>query len=97
MRGVWGVCGVRGSVGRAWKCGTCRGVRVCVLGVCVVYMVWGAWDVRGVYVCVWRKERVSLAPLYYPDALVNPDTCLGVTFCQAFVKFVRQNCVCICW
>ena len=24
------------------------------------------------------EEKVSLAPLYYPDTLVNPDTCLGV-------------------
>ena len=23
---------------------------------------------------------VSLAPLYYPDTLVNPDTCLGLFF-----------------
>ena len=60
MRGVWGVCGVRGSVGRAWKCGTCRGVRVCVLGVCVVYMVWGAWDVRGVRVCGVKRGYHSL-------------------------------------
>ena len=29
-------------------------------------------------VCVRsRGEKVSLAPLYYPDTLVNPDTCLG--------------------
>ena len=27
-----------------------------------------------------RGEKVSLAPLYYPDTLVNPDTCLGVFY-----------------
>ena len=40
------------------------------------------------YACVWyvlgcgaRGEvKVSLAPLYYPDTLVNPDTCLGNNF-----------------
>ena len=49
------------------------GVRgVCVWGVCgaCVGRVWG--------VCVGQKLFVSLAPLYYPDTLVNPDTCLGI-------------------
>ena len=31
-----------------------------------------------VYVCGVWWSKVSLAPLYYPDTLVNPDTCLGV-------------------
>ena len=47
-----------------------------------------AWGVRGVRawgrgVGVRRKERVSLAPLYYPDTLVNPDTCLGSSSVQS--------------
>ena len=54
-------------------CGGVRGVCMCGVGVGV------AWDVRGVG--MGRKERVSLAPLYYPDTLVNPDTCLG-NFCS---------------
>ena len=26
-----------------------------------------------------QEVLVSLAPLYYPDTLVNPDTCLGIS------------------
>ena len=26
------------------------------------------------------KEKVSLAPLYYPGTLANPDTCLGILY-----------------
>ena len=46
--------------------------------------VWGAWDVRETCMgCTWSGwvracERVLLSPLYYPDTLVNLDTCLGV-------------------
>ena len=52
--------------------------------------VWGgAWECEGAWgyegacvgrawgVCVGQEKWVSLAPLYYPDTLVNPDTCLG--------------------
>ena len=43
---------------------------LCVCEVCAGACVCG--------VCVRsRGEKVSLAPLYYPDTLVNPDTCLG--------------------
>ena len=35
----------------------------------------GVWGVSGGG--LWG-EKVSLAPLYYPDTLVNPDTCLGL-------------------
>ena len=65
-------------------CGACVGCACGVRGVCVgcawvgcvgawVGCVRRAWGVRG-GVGVGRKERVSLAPLYYPDTLVNPDT-----------------------
>ena len=61
--GVWGVC------------------VVCVRGVCGVcegwaFVEWGCdvW-VRGVVAVEERKYR---SPLYYPDTLVNPDTCLGI-------------------
>ena len=43
-------------------CGVCVGA--CVVCVCV--------GGRG---C--GRKCVSFAPLYYPDTLVNPDTCLG--------------------
>ena len=60
----WGGCGV--CIGRVWVLGRVCGVGVLVRvwGVC-----WGVWRFRG--------EKLSLAPLYYPDTLVNPDTCLG--------------------
>ena len=79
--GVWGVCeacvgrvlGV--GLGRVW--GVLRACVGCVARVCGVccarvclWCVWGCG--RGV-----RGEKVSLAPLYNPDTLVNPDTCLG--------------------
>ena len=50
-------------------------MRACV-GACVVGVRGGVHGgVRGVCGgCRGRKERVSLAPLYYPDTLVNPDT-----------------------
>ena len=44
-------------------------------------VVWGVcWGVCGACVGVcwgFMGEKVSLAPLYYPDTFVNPDTCLG--------------------
>ena len=49
-------------------CGVCCACVGCVVRVCVGECV-GCGRVRG--------EKVSLAPLYYPDTLVNPDTCLG--------------------
>ena len=35
--------------------------------------VCGGWD----DVAMLEEGRRQLAPLYYPDTLVNPDTCLG--------------------
>ena len=53
--------------------GVCGECGVCVGRVWCVGCAWGVWS-------VWLlgKERLSLAPLYYPDTLVNPDTCLGL-------------------
>ena len=45
--------------------GVCSMFGACV-GVCG--RAWG--------VCVGQKVLVSLTPLYYPDTLVNPDTCI---------------------
>ena len=55
----------RGSVGEVWgRCvGVCWGASGCAGEVC-----WGRDDARG----------LELAPLYYPDTLVNQDTCLGI-------------------
>ena len=59
------VCGV--CVACVWLCGVCG---VCV-GAC------GGMCCVCVLGCGGRGEvKVSLAPLYYPDTLVNPDTCL---------------------
>ena len=41
------------------------------LGGCVGAGVGCVWCVRSV------GERKYRSPLYYPDTLVNPDTCLG--------------------
>ena len=47
------------------------------------------WGVRGGRVggggggVVERKYR---SPLYYPDTLVNPDTCLGLKVCTTIVQ-----------
>ena len=56
-----------GLCGHSWGIhGT--GIEVaCGCGACVV--CGGALGVRGV--CVWRKERVLLGLLYYPDTLVK--------------------------
>ena len=66
-----------GCVWRAWKCGACVEVwdvqgraGVCVGRVCCVHGVGGGG--RSWCACVWRKERVSLAPLYYPDEIRTP-------------------------
>ena len=61
---VWGVCGscvVGGGTGACW-------------GVCGAFVgcVWGRGGCWGAVV-----EREYRSPLYYPDTLVNPDTCLG--------------------
>ena len=77
----WACVGVMGCAwgrawrvfGRVWGVGACWGsvgglwgcVGGCVRCLCVL-----GCGVRG-------EEKVSLAPLYYPDTLVNPDTCLG--------------------
>ena len=55
-------------------CGACAG---CVRGVCRVCAgcVQGVCGACGGGAVVERKYR---SPLYYPDTLVNLDTCLGV-------------------
>ena len=68
--GCVGVCGC-GVVG-VWWCGR----------VMVWACVWGVWGVFGVCVraCGGVRalgERKYRSPLYYPDTLVNLDTCLG--------------------
>ena len=84
LRRVLGVCGlcrgcVQGIVGRV-RC--VWGVYVvCACGAfvgCVLGRVW-----RGGGAVVERKYR---SPLYYPDTLVNLDTCLGESrnLCNAF-------------
>ena len=67
---VMGVCGV--CVGRVWWVGG-RG-RVGVF----VGRLWGVCGGVGVLEAVVEREYRS--PLYYPDTLVNPDTCLGYLF-----------------
>ena len=57
-------------------------------GVCVG-CVGRAWSVSGVFGCMGRKEGVSLAPLYYQDTLVDPDTCLGY-LCSTTLIFHRS-------
>ena len=52
----------------------------CVGGVCLGGVGW-CWGSGG--------EKVSLTPLYYPDTLVNPDTCLGKCHLTTFVNFSR--------
>ena len=65
-------------------CGVCVW-GVCVYGVCVgVGVCGGVWGVFGVCVgaCGGVRalgERKYRSPLYYPDTLVNLDTCLGHT------------------
>ena len=79
----------RGSVGEVW--GRCVGVRRVVLGFGEVCRggesgrgVWGRcrggvlWKAgKGMMLEGWRAGGRELAPLYYPDTLVNPDTCQG--------------------
>ena len=58
----------------------CGGVCWVCLGACVCG------------VCVRsRGEKVSLAPLYYPDTLVNPDTCLGSLKCFKLFLFLFET------
>ena len=74
--GMWGVCVwwcecvVVCGVGCVGRVGTCEGVwgRVGACG-----DMWGRVQAVG--------EKKYRSPLYYPDTLVYPDTCLG-----AFVK-----------
>ena len=60
-------------------------------GVCVGSGVWagsgvgcvqGVVCVQGVSLRAWMlcasSSSTQIAPLYYPDTLVNPDTCLGL-------------------
>ena len=74
--GVWGVCvGVCGGYGRV--CGVCVGGVLGRVGVCV-----GAcWGVRAF------GERKYRSPLYYPDTLVHPDTCLGKLFIRYITRY----------
>ena len=88
-------------LGRVWCVWVCvGGVWVCVgacVGVCGV-CVGCVWGVCGACVggclgwCCWGRgrEKVSLAPLYYPDTLVNPDTCLGHSFTNFCVKVLLE-------
>ena len=69
LRGVCGVC-----VGGV--CGMCVG------GACGVCVLGGLGVCGGGFGRVWRgrgsvREGKYRSPLYYPDTLVNPDTCLG--------------------
>ena len=65
-----------GCVGGVW---VRRGRVGCVVGVAVVAGCWGGVLGRevGVVSGLPRMPRIKLAPLYHPDTLVNPDTCLG--------------------
>ena len=65
---VWGMCGV--CVGCLWC--------VCVGRVLGVWALWWWCVWGGVWgrVCVGRGSKYR-SPLYLPDTLVNPDTCLG--------------------
>ena len=69
-----------GGVGRVCcVCGACLGCVGSVCGACDV----GAWgDVSGA--CEGVVERKYRSPLYYPDTLVNPDTCLGECIIRRF-------------
>ena len=54
--------------------GVCVACVGCVWGVCVGACVLGrVWRGGGDHV-----EMKYCSPLYYPDTLVNPDTCLGI-------------------
>ena len=80
LGGVLGKCAGAGSCGGEW----CWGWewREGVFGVTsVVCLVWRA-NVP------WHKTR--LAPLYHPDTLVNPDTCLGL-FHFLFYRFCLSS------
>ena len=70
------------------RCGVgvsgCVGVRRGVLGFGEVCQgVSGRCVGEGMMLEGWRAGGRELAPLYYPDTLVNQDTCLGRFF---FVK-----------
>ena len=68
----------RGVSGRCWA-----GVGCGDVGGCVGWWCWGR-----------AREKVSLAPLYFPDTLVNPDTCLGteIRIYHHFESFEIVNC-----
>ena len=57
-----------------------RGRVGCVVGVAVGAGCWGGVLGRevGVVSGLPRMPRIKLAPLYHPDTLLNPDTCLGL-------------------
>ena len=94
----WGVC-VGCVLGRV--CGVCVGacVEACegCGGVAGCGSVCGAWGVWGRVGCVWGVQYhptffdceavTTLAPLYYPDTLVNPDTCLGDYFFKRIIMY----------
>ena len=46
--------------------------------------------------CRGCKEKVSLTPLYYPDTLINPDTCLK-KFCQQKIEVLFQPKTTLCF
>ena len=68
-----------------------RGRVGCVVGVAVGAGCWGGVLGRevGVVSGLPRMLRIKLAPLYHPDTLVNPDTCLG--FFNFVFKFKFSN------
>ena len=52
----------------------------CMGGVEVCRGVSGRGVGEGMMLEGWRAGGRELAPLYYPDTLVNQDTCLGNVF-----------------
>ena len=69
-----------------------RGRVGCVVGVAVGAGCWGGVLGRevGVVSGLPRMPRIKLAPLYHPDTLVNPDTCLG-KFRITYVFTISNN------
>ena len=82
VRCVGEVC--QGGVGEVL--GRCVG-KVCRGGVfCVGCVCWGGVSGVSGMAVGWQ-----LAPLYYPDTLVNPDTCLGNSIVQNASFSLQSN------
>ena len=59
-----------------------------------VVEVCGGWD----DVAMLEEGRRQLAPLYYPDTLVNPDTCLGIVIVKkAWFLAFEEMCAFFTW